>query len=268
MKRTIFALTLFATFNTAFANPTIYVGGEGGAYEQAGIRLGAQLPNIPSIVNTSGSMAILDKVNNDIDGAGFTQADSALLFNKLNPKNNIKKLTSIGEECAMLIVNKNGKIKSEDDLGKEGVKVGVGNVGSGADATLLFMSKLDESYGKIEKLYDDPETQLINLANNDEIDGFMFVAKPSLENKYVKIVNGNENIKFVPLNDYNMNDNLDGEPIYTFGKFPVKKGFFGTEQVEAPCTKIMAVTNKNGSHTKDISKVLLMNPNSLMNAGK
>ncbi|MDB4461427.1 hypothetical protein N9043_00605 [bacterium] len=245
----------------------MYTGAVGGSYDKQANRLLQQMSGKHTLSNESGSLSILSKVDSDENGVGLSQLDALALYNSDNPSNDVKLLGVLNSECAMVIVNKDSNIEDEDDLEVKGVKIGVGTKGSGAEATLHYMGKLDSDYANIEMVYDDPDLIIAQLSGGvSDVDGFMYVSSPSLDNPYAKLVaDPANNLKFVALDDYDMNDKIDGKQVYTFQDVPVKEGLFSDHTVEAPCTKVAVVANKNNKDIGSVAKVIVRNRASLTN---
>ena len=259
----LLGLGIFTILTTsAMADVTGYAGKKGGAYDSRVTRLLATFDKgygTLNKVNTDGSFSILEKVNNDPNGFGLAQADVLATCINENKCDNIEYLGEVNKECVFFISNSNSGINDEDDLVNK--KVLVGNKGSGAEGTLNFMRLLDDDYKTIAMVYGNFDVALQKLSGNTkEHDVLMFVASPTIENKYFKIVSENKNLTIFGADDYSMNNKLpNGESIYTFDKVDVVKGFFNDKEVTTACTNAVLVANKQASIIESLANTMLSN---------
>lgn len=270
-KAALLISSLFVTSNLYAYDNVLngYSGKESGAYHRMVTTMLVQLPRSlkRENVNTAGSGEILDRINSDISGFGFAQSDAVSQYIKANPNHNLEVLAKVLPECIYVVVNKNSNIESEDDL--TGKIISVGGVGSGAEISLSNMKLLDpDSYSSIEKVNIEPIISLSKLSSQtSNIDAFMFVAYPSVENPYIKIVNDKkDNLKLIGIDDYSMNDKLpNGESVYEFKNVNIKNGFF-SNTIKTACTSALLVSNTNNPYNEKLANITLTNSASIENA--
>lgn len=262
-KNILLGLGVFAVLtSTAMADVTGYAGKKGGAYDSKVTRLlatfGKDYGKLNK-VNTDGSFTILENVNDNPNGFGLAQADVLASCISQNKCDNVEILGNVNKECVFFIANTNSGIDDEDDLVNK--RVLVGNKGSGAEGTLNFMRQLDSDYKTIAMEYGNFDVSLQKLAGNTkDYDVLMFVATPSIDNKYFKIISENKNLKIFGADDYSMNDKLpSGESIYTFETVDVAKGLFNDVEVTTACTNAVLVANKEAPFIESLANTMLTN---------
>lgn len=263
-KTILLGLGIFAvlTSTAVMADVTGYAGKKGGAYDS---KVNALLATFGkdygklNKVNTDGSFTILENVNSDPNGFGLAQSDVLSSCISQNKCDNVENLGNVNKECVFFISNSDSGIDDEDELVNK--KVLVGNKGSGAEGTLNFMRQLDDDYKTIAMEYGNFDVALQKLAGNTKTyDVLMFVATPTIENKYFKIVSENKNLKIFGADDYSMNNRLpNGESIYTFETVDIAKGLFNDTEVTTACTNAVLVANKEATFIESLSNTMLTN---------
>lgn len=251
---------------------TIFTGLEGGNYHKQAMRLSALVSNSSSVANTtvvptSGSLAILDKVSNTPSSLGFAQMD-AVAYEKSKGNDRFDVVGTLNDECIMFVVSKDSDIDSIQDLKDK--KVSVGMQGSGGEPTLLYIKKLEPKFSTIQMQFDTPNQVINQIASrvNGAPDAFMFVGTINETNKYVSMVNANaDKLGFVPANDYDLNDDLDGRPVYAFKEVVTKKGLLSNDEFTTACTSVAVVVNReiDPAITDKVSEIMLTNQQALTN---
>ena len=78
-------------------------------------------------------------------------------------------------------------------------------------------------------------TRALAKVISGKYDAYLTVITPSTKNKLFKSVLKNDQLKFIPIKDWDLNDKYEGKAIYTFDKIVLEKGIFDTT-VETICT--------------------------------
>lgn len=255
----------------------ISTGKKGLSYYQYGTNISAILAEQQikqSVMSSKGSIENLNRVAAGEADFGFTQADALMFWRSKNSQlqNKIEVLGALGKECAFMAVREDGPIDSEDDLGKKGIKLAVGDSTSGSAASWNYMTQLEESYREASIFYKSGVRALAGVSSK-QYDGFMWVTSESnMNNKYLQTVQQeNSGLKLISLNDYDMNDKLpSGEVVYEFRKVPVKEGWFSDHKIEAPCTDILVVGNVDAPEEalEAVAGALLLNKNRVLELKK
>ena len=149
-------------------------------------------------------------------------------------------------------MNKKGKVRNEDDLQKKGVTIAIGKQGSGSAVTWDYMRELEEGYKKASVSFTGGSHAFGKLAlsakeGKSDIDAVMWVTKPNINNKYLKLVRDNDKLKMIAVNDKDLNDvykPLD-RPIYEFDSLPTRNGFFSAGAVKTPCVEAALIARAN-----------------------
>jgi hypothetical protein len=224
-----------------------------------------------SVLESEGSIQNLDRVAAGEAQLGLTQADAFMSWRKQNPDsaNDIEVLGTLDKECAFLAVKEGGPISDEDDLDKSGVKIAVGNIGSGSAATWSYLTQLEPDYAKASVFHKGGVRALSGVVTG-RYDAFLWVTfRSNVNNDYMKTVMGKDSgLKLVPLNDYSLNDKLPtGDAVYAFDEVDVESGWFAST-VEAPCTDILVVGHLDASEKllDSVAHILLTNKQRILSA--
>lgn len=247
-----------------------YSGKSTGSYHKMVNTTLAQLPKKYNVTNTNtaGSKEILEKVATDKYGFGYVQSDALMAYNDKIENGEITILSNVLSECIFVIVNKNSGIDSEDDL--SGKKISVGANGSGAEVSLNYMKQLDpKSYESIETSYVEGSIALNQIKSKlNGIDAFMFVAAPTINNKFFKLVNEKDSdLKIIGIDDYSMNNKLpNGQSIYEYNTVITKDGTIFDTKVTTACTQATLISNSENPALNNISDIALTNKPSIVKA--
>jgi TRAP-type uncharacterized transport system substrate-binding protein len=256
----IFALILIFVSMLAYCSDTILIttGSKGGGYYNIGVNLCKQLSGRGfscEVKGSRGSWANLQRIDKGHKGKtyhiGLSQLDAFASYTKQNPssENNLSIYGNLGKECAFQVVRKGSKVTDEDDFQSESIKPknSVGKSGSGSMKTWEFMRLLEPGYKATEMIYKGGVGALAQLKSG-EIDGVFFVTTPgNFNHKMISSVNNNsKTLMFIDIDDSDLNDKLNGKPIYTFEKIDTRDGgaFSSDNAVETICTQVVVVINQ------------------------
>ena len=246
---------------------TITTGGKAGAYFKVGNNL-ATLVKGGKVIESKGSVENLDRLVAGEADIGIVQLDAYAWYVAKHPKASakIEVMGSLFKECVHIAVNKKGKVRDEDDLQHEGATIAIGKQGSGSAVSWDYMMKLEPGYKKSAVSFTGGSRALSKLAlsstdNKSSIDAVMWVARPDIENKYLKIVRENKDLKMIEVDDKDLNDTYKplGRPIYSFQALPTKNGLFSNGKVEVPCVDaaLIARTGVDDAVLESVADVLL-----------
>ncbi|BBI61610.1 hypothetical protein HSBAA_29160 [Vreelandella sulfidaeris] len=160
-EKTVIALTVslaLAASLSAHAEPLVISSGvAGGTYHNV---FGANLSKIlheqrveNNLVASRGSVENLDRLGAGEVDVGFTQADALAAWLNHNPGAAVETIGALGQECVYIATAVDGPIDDEDDLGKEGVKIAVGEQGTGSAETWDYLRTLESDYMKASTFY-------------------------------------------------------------------------------------------------------------------
>lgn len=259
-------MTMFAISASAMAatQVTISGGAKGGAYQAASYQLidgmkrqGHKLEYMAS----KGSSENLERVLNGTATVGIAQLDDYASFIKENPQANsmIEIIGTVSRECAYVVSKDGGKVSSDQDLMKKGIKVAVGGKGSGSATTWDYMTSLEKGFLEADTVWKGGARTLGKVASG-QVDAFMWVTNPNkLSHKLLTSALA-ANLKFVPVTDWDLNDSLPttGESVYSFEKVVTQKGFIDSTY-KTICTKAVIVANSEGDEEllEDLSSFAL-----------
>lgn len=249
----------------------ISTGGRGGSYFATGERLAGVLVEYDyqaKAVKSKGSIENIERVVSGEASLGFTQLDALAWWMNRNPEqaDSLKVLGNLYPECVYVAVNSNGAIDDEGDLQNRRTKIAVQKRGSGSAVSWSYMQELepDFSYGST---HFQGGLQLLNeLANNPkgEINAFLWVSDPSnLEQRYLKTVLENDDLKLVDIKDWDLNDEHPelGRSIYRFEKPDVAKGLLNDTELSTICMDAVVVGSPaaDDDMLDDVVDVLTLN---------
>jgi TRAP-type uncharacterized transport system substrate-binding protein len=262
---------------TALAEPVVIsTGVPGGSY--VGV-YGANLSKLLAakkienkLVNSAGSMENLKRLeSNEAQIAPATLDAYALYLKKGGTPLNI--LATLKSECGYLVVNKNGKVKNEDDLQTvKGVTIAVGPTGSGSETMWTYMTMLEPKYKNAKVDYQGGTLATNRLAAQtnstaDGIDAILYVTtRDNLTHKMTQAVNNNPNLKFVDIDDNDLNDKLpDGKAVYTFENNKVKDSWSGSSVATICTSGALFYNNKADQNViETISDYVALSPNGIV----
>ena len=249
-------VSLMGLFSVAQGSDLVITSGaEKKTFYTLGTNLSKLLKEKPKVETSKGSMQNLEKLDEGKARIGFAFADSYALYIKNHPQavNKLNIIGKAGKGCLYVAVNKNGKVKSEDDLQKEGVLVAVGKEGAGANATWDFAGVLDKDYKKPGIVYQGDAIALNALAtqapqaignSHMPISAVLQMQNPSVTNKFVNDVLANKNLEFIDFDDYSVDEKLpNGEKIYSVEKIDIQKGFMNDKEIKTICTDTLIIAN-------------------------
>ena len=255
-KIVLLVVCLTALVCSAFAQDiTITTGAKSKTFYTLGSNLSKLMTSKPQVITSSGSMDNLDKLYKNEAGIGFAFADSYALFTKSHKDaaNKLQIIGTAGKGCLYVAVNKNGKIKTEDDLQKSGVLVAVGKQGAGANATWDFAGLLDSDYKLPAITYEGDalalnklSTQALNSIGNQKlpVGAVLQMQNPSVNNKFVSSVVNNPNLELIDFDDYSLNDKLpNGSAVYNIQKIAIAEGTFVNKKINTICTDTLIIAN-------------------------
>lgn len=228
---------------------TITTGSKKGTYYKVGQNISRALPGNDVVVTSKGSVENIQRIMKDEAQIGLVQMD-ALAYMSTKDAEVSDKVEVIGpvyKECVYIAVNKNGRVRDEDDLQKEGVTIAVGKRGSGGVTTWDYMRQLEPGYKKAAVEFTGGIRALGKLAAQPDgpIDAVLFVTKPRLDSKLPMTVIQNENLEFLDVNDKDLNDKYKptGKPIYEFYTVKTKGGVFSGKSIKTICMEAAVVAN-------------------------
>ncbi len=267
MKYRVFLLASTLILSLQVSAYTITTGGKEGAYFKVGNNL-TTLVKGGKVIESKGSVENLDRLVSGEADIGIVQLDAYAWYLNKNPKAaaKIEVLGPLFKECIHIAVNKNGKVQDEDDLQQGGATIAIGKRGSGSAVSWDYMMKLEPGYKKSAVSFTGGSRALSKLAlssidNKSPIDAVMWVARPDIDNKYLKIVRENKDLKMIEVDDKDLNDTYKplGRPVYSFQALPTKNGLFSDGKIEVPCVDaaLVARSDADDAVLESIADVLL-----------
>lgn len=231
------------------ADVVITTGGETGNYFKVGNKLAGMIKGT-TVQTSKGSVDNIEKIVAGTAQIGMTQMDALAWYLSKNPAaaSKIEVIGPLYEECIFVAVSTDGKVKNEDDLQSDKATVAVGEEGSGSAVSWDYMRILEPGYAKAKVSFDGGLRTLGKLtvaSGQGDANAVMFVQKPDPENKLISTVAGNKKLKFIDVDDSDLNDKLPltGKPVYTFKTVAVDKSFLATK-VTVPCVDAAIIASK------------------------
>ncbi len=272
MKKLITAFIISSISLPVLAQDVVIsTGGRGGSYFSTGEKLAEILVEYDypaKSVKSDGSIENIERVASGEATLGFTQLDALAWWMNRNPESagNLKVLGNLYTECLYVAVNTSGPIGDEGDLQSDSAKVAVQKRGSGSAVSWSYMQDLEPDFAK-GNTYFQGGLQLLNeLANNPdgEINAFLWVSDPlNLDQRYLKTVLENDNLKLVDIKDWDLNDKHPelGRPIYRFEEPDVAKGLVFDKELNTVCMDAVVVANAGADDDMldDVVDVLTVN---------
>ncbi len=221
----------------------ITTGSAAGSYIEIGKNL-AKLVEGGKVLESKGSIENLERLASGKADIGIVQLDAYAWFAGKHPKKaaKIEVIGTLFKECIHIAVNKEGKVQDEDDLQQEGATIAIGKQGSGSAVTWDYMMKLEPGYKKSAVVFKGGSRAFAKLLLSDKkgasgIDAIMWVTRPSLNDKYLKMVMENPKLTMIEVDDKDLNDTYKplGRPIYEFQDLPTKDGLFSKGKLKVPC---------------------------------
>ena len=245
----------------------ISTGSKKGNYFKYGLRLSKFVPG-SKVITSKGSVENLQRLVDNKAQIAIAQKDAFRWFaTKHSEAESIDLLGDLNKECVFVVAKDEGKISDDGDLQKDGVKVAVGKIGSGTQVTWDYMGSLEPGFKKATAIPKGGSRALGKVVSG-EYDAAMFVLTPAKNNWLFNVVNKNKDLKFVPVTDWDLNDKLNGKPVYTFEKITTKPGLFG-DSVKTICTTASVFINGevDDDVADSISDALLTRKNYILKGG-
>ena len=272
MKNLIIALIVSSVSLPVLAEDVVIsTGGRGGSYFSTGEKLAGILAEYDypaKSVKSNGSIENIERVASGEATLGFAQLDALAWWMNRNPESagNLKVLGNLYTECVYVAVNTSGPISDEGDLQGDSAKVAVQKRGSGSAVSWSYMQDLEPDFAKGSTFFQGGLQLLNELANtpDGEINAFLWVSDPlNLDQRYLKTVLENDNLKLVNIKDWDLNDKHPelGRPIYRFEEPDVAKGLVFDKQLNTVCMDAVVVANANADDDMldDVVDVLTVN---------
>lgn len=245
---------------------TITTGDKSGAYFKVGTNLAALVKD-GKVIESKGSIENIERLVSGEADIGIIQLDAYAWYLSKHPKESskIEVVGTLFKECIHIAVNKKGKVQDEDDLQQKGATIAIGNKGSGTAVSWDYMMRLEPGYKKSAVSFTGGSRALSKLAlsskgDKSSIDAVMWVARPDVNNKYLKIVRENPNLEMIEVDDKDLNDTYKplGKPVYTFEALPTKDGLF-KGKIKVPCLEaaLIARTGADEAVLESVADALL-----------
>lgn len=270
LVKNLMAVAVISTTATfSFSDDLVMTtGSPGGSYVNIGKITKGLATQYKLDIELSESMGSIENIERVAEGEaaiGLAQADVYKEYLNANSPSNLKIMTYLKEECLFLVGRKGGKVDGPGSLQQKGVKVDVGDMAGGTSGSWSYIERLEDKYKRVQKFYDGHPFALMQVISGD-VDASVFVTAPGyLNHESFKIINSNPDLVWLDFNDWDLNDELDGKPVYTFRDVVVEKGTFFDTKVEIPCTKLLVFFNTDlveGKDKNNLAKLFLNNPNS------
>ncbi|ASJ76527.1 TAXI family TRAP transporter solute-binding subunit [Granulosicoccus antarcticus] len=272
MKKLIAAFVISAISLPVLAEEVVIsTGGRGGSYFSTGEKLGeilAEYDYPAKTLKSNGSIENIERVATGEATLGFTQLDALAWWMDRNPDGaaNLKVLGNLYTECVYVAVNKKGAIGDEGDLQSSNANVAVQNRDSGSAVSWSYMQDLEPEFAKGNTFFKGGLQLLNEIANNPdgELNAFLWVSDPgNLDQRYLKTVLENDNLKLVDITDWDLNDKHPelGRAIYRFEKPDVAKGLVFDTELKTICMDAVVVANADADDVMldDVVDVLTVN---------
>ena len=249
----------------AFANDSVRITGgtKGGGYDRMATNLfslSKGLGYTPEKMTSKGAEENVKRIQAGEADVGFTQGD-VLMAN--DQGRGVEILGVVGKECVHVAVNPEGKVTSEGDLQDKqdpAATIAVGKRGTGSEVTWRYMCTLEPAFCNSAAQYSGGTRTLGKVASG-QLDAILFVTAPdNLNHRLVAAVNANDNLEFIDIEDWDLNDKLpNGEAVYTFEEIDTKDGWGGG--VDTICTPLLVIANPEADETllDDLANVVLTN---------
>ena len=201
------------------------------------------ITNLPS----KGSLENIDNLISNKAQIGLAFADSFMYKKASDPRaDKLKIIGTIDKGCLYAVAKKDGKISKTKDATSKDIIVDMGKIGSGANSTWMYLGELDKDFKNpsTRNLGDDMG---LSAVISNQTDLMLQMQNRSIDNKLVKDVLSNKQLKFVPMQAWSFNDKLpNGKAVYTKETIPLNDSFF-KEELETICTDTLVLANDNVS---------------------
>lgn len=245
----VFSVSL-AGVSVAQASESLTGGAKGGSYETSGYQLVSAMKRYGhemTYLKSKGSSQNLDRVFAGEAAVGIAQLDDYASFIKRRPEaaDSVEVIGSLFPECVYIVAKEGGKVDSDQDLMKEGIKIAVGGKGSGSATTWDYMVSLEKGFAKATPVWKGG-ARTLGKVNSGQIDAFMWVTNPNNLNHKLLTAARASGLKFVEVTDWDLNDKLPttGEPVYSFEGLKLEKGFMA-DGYDTICTSSVVVANSD-----------------------
>ena len=269
---TAFVAMMFTIVFLQAETITITTGSKTGTYIKEGMRIANIVKASGSEVKvetSKGSVQNLDRLLKGDAQVAIAQRDAYAAYLKQHgdAEEAIEELGLLGQECVYAVAKKDGKVSSDSDMQKEGITVAAGKIGSGTRVTWQYMGMLEKGFTKATAV---PKggSRTLNKVITGKYDVYLQMQSPSTTNKLVTTVINNPNLEFIDITDWDLNDKLNGKPIYTFEKVTVQKGTFTDTKIKTICTNaaVYIRSDINDDVADALSDALLNNKKYIMGA--
>jgi len=146
------------------------------------------------------------------------------------------------------------------------MRIAVQKQGSGSAVSWSYMQELETDFSSGSTFFQGGLQLLNELANNPEgeINAFLWVSDPTnLEQRYLKTVLENDDLKLVDIEDWDLNDKHPelGQSIYRFEEPDVAKGLIFDTELNTICTDAVVVGSSaaDDDMIDDVVDVLTLN---------
>lgn len=272
MKKIVIATAVAASmaFVSAQASDvTITAGSQGGTYHDV---YGVNLTNIlreqrisAEVQTSRGSVENLERLHAGDADVGFTQADALAAFLRSNPTAHLEIVGALGQECVYMAAQKDGKVEDEDDLGQEGIRIAIGERGTGSAESWAFMRTLEPDY-QAASVYYQGGVRTLAQVKTGQMDAFMWVTSPDNRNHrfFETVMQPDSGLVMIDVDSRKLKGELpNGEDVYTLKDVVISEGFFSDSEVRVPCTDVLVVA-RGGMEDNAIEAVataVMMNTN-------
>ncbi len=242
MKKILLAIMvmMFTMVSLQAETITITTGSKSGMYIKEGMRLSTIVKANgfePKVITSKGSVQNLNRLMKNEAQVAIAQRDAYAAYLKQHgdAEEAIEELGLLGQECLYAVTKVDGKIKDDGDMQQDGITVAAGKIGSGTRITWQYMGQLEKGFTKPTTV---PKggTRALNKIITGKYDVYLQVQAPSTTSKLVTTVMNNKDVNFIDVSDWDLNDKLNGKPVYTFKKVLLKKNTFKNDYVNTICT--------------------------------
>ena len=200
-----------------------------------------------TVISSKGSLENIDNLISNKAQVGLAFADSFMYKKASDPRaEKLKIVGTIGKGCLYAVAKEDGKVKKAGDLTSKDIIVDMGKLGSGANSTWMYLGELDKDFKKPQTRNIGDDMGLSSVISG-QTDVMLQMQNKSIDNKLVKDVLANKQLKFIPMQAWSFNDKLpNGQAVYTKEKIALNDAFFKTE-LETICTDTLVLANENVS---------------------
>jgi TRAP-type uncharacterized transport system substrate-binding protein len=239
-------------------------GKTGGAYDNYANKLQLLLRSAYGIkiISSAGGYENLTRIALGEAQLGFAQADTVLYYYSEGTQNitKVQLVKPLNKECVFLVAKDDGKVHSDTDLQKSGIKVAIGDLNSGSYYTYHTMIKMESAFSNSSKIVVGG-LQSLSLLSTGNIDAIIFVTNP--DNLFNTEMHRNImrlKLSIKPIEDWDLNDSLPNtnKPIYSFEKIKVNDNYFGGT-VSTICMDSYLISSPNIDETL-LSRLFLFDP--------